>query len=85
MTDNDLLIKDPLFPDSTFQDYQEFNTLDFFELFVDNDVVNLVVKQSNQYALFKNYSELKLSAEAMKCFWGILVNLGYNANLQKKL
>ena len=74
-----------MFPDPTFQEYREFIPVDFFELFVNNDVVNLLVKQSNQYALFKNYLELKLSAEEMKCFLGILVNSGYNANPQRKL
>ena len=62
-----------------------FTTVDFFELFVDNHVVNLLVKQSNQCGLFKNYPELKLSAEEMKRFLGILVNLGYDANPQRKL
>ena len=84
-TDDDLLIQDSLFPDPTFQEYREFTPVDFFELFVGNDVVNLLDKQSNHYALFKNYPVLKLSAEEMKCFLGILVKSGYNANPQRKL
>ena len=78
-------MQDSLFPDPTFQEYREFTPVDIFKVFVDNDVASLLVKQSNQYALFQNYPKLKLSAEEMKCFLGILVNSGYDANPQRKL
>ena len=40
---------------------------------------------SNQYTLFKNFPELKLTTEELKCFLGILINTGYNENPQNKL
>ena len=44
-----------------------------------------MVQQSNLYSLLKNYPELKVNAEEMKCFLGILINTGYNGNPQRKL
>ena len=43
-TDDDLFIQDSLFPDQTFQEYQEFTPIGFYGLFVDDNVVNFLVK-----------------------------------------
>ena len=78
------MIQDHIFPEANLQQYRDLSPVQFFELFIDEEVVQHLVKQSNQYALFKNYPELKLTAEELKCFLGILINTGYNENPLRK-
>ncbi|KAJ8939688.1 hypothetical protein NQ318_011735 [Aromia moschata] len=52
--------------------------LDIFEEFLGDDVIGLLVEQSNKYALFCNQPHPNISKEEMKCAIGILIVTGYN-------
>ena len=56
-TQDDLVPQDHIFPEANFQQYRDLSPVQFFELFIDEEVVQHLVTQSNQYALFKNYPE----------------------------
>ena len=84
-TRDDLVKLDHIFPEANLQQYRDLSPVQFFELFIDEEVVQHLVMQSNQHALFKNYPELKLTVEELKCVLGILINTGYNENPQRKL
>ena len=79
------MTQDHIFPEADLQRYRNLSPVQFFELFIKEEVVQHLVTQSNQYALFKNHPELKLTAEELKCFLGIFINTGYNENPQRKL
>ena len=66
------------FPIPDYNKYEEMNYLEIFELFVDNDVIELLVSQSRKYALFCNQPDPKISADEMKCAISILIVTGYN-------
>ena len=85
LTRDDLVTQDHIFPEANLQQYRDLSPVQFFELFIDEEVVQHLVTQSNQNAVFKNYPELKLTAEELKCFFRILINTRYNANPQRKL
>ena len=57
-TRDDLVTQDHIFSEANLQQYRDLTPVRFFELFFDEEVVQHLVTQSNQYALFKNYPEL---------------------------
>ncbi|XP_046684893.1 piggyBac transposable element-derived protein 3-like [Homalodisca vitripennis] len=67
--------------------YSKFSSLspvELFELFINNSVIELLVKNTNKYALFKNCPDPKVTEEEMKCFLAILLLSGYNELPGKK-
>lgn len=61
-------------------DYESFKTLtptEMFELFIDQDVLSLLVEESNKYAQFKNLPCPQITLNEMKCFIAILILSGY--------
>lgn len=48
-----------------------------FELMIIDVVVDILVKESNDYALFFNYKYSKITRDEMRCFLGILYLTGY--------
>ena len=80
-----LFQQDCIFPVPNYEEYRDFTPVQFFEIFFNQEIITHMVQQSNLYSLLKNYPELKVNAEEMKCFLGILINTGYNGNPQQKL
>lgn len=58
--------------------------IDFFKLFFDNDLMSLIMKESNIYALQKN-DELDLTMEELHVFLGVLLLSGYGKYPNKRL
>ena len=58
--------------------HEAASIVDFFELFVDNDLIHLLVEESNRYAQSKNYPDPNITEDEIKCFIGILILSGYN-------
>ena len=77
-----LFQQDCIFPVPNYEEYRDFTPVQFFEIFFNQEIIIHMVQQSNLYSLLKNYPELKVNAEEMKCFLGILINTGYNGNPQ---
>lgn len=66
------------FPKPDYSKYQHMSPIDFFEKFFDNEIIQLLVEQSTNYALYLNESNPKISSEEMKCAIAILLVTGYN-------
>ncbi|KAG5896921.1 hypothetical protein JTB14_028149 [Gonioctena quinquepunctata] len=66
------------FSEPDYSKYEEMGYLDIFEAFLDDEVIELLVEQSNKYALFCNQPNLSISKEEMKCAIGIMIITGYN-------
>ncbi|CAK1601053.1 unnamed protein product [Parnassius mnemosyne] len=63
-------------PPSFLQDFH--NPQDFFELFYDEDVIELLRSQTEQNARQKGHVNFKVSSDEIKRFIGILLLSGYN-------
>lgn len=66
------------FPSSLSYDYSNMQCTDIFELFFDDGVCGLLVKESTKYACFMNLPDPKITSQELKCFLAILVVSGYN-------
>ncbi|KAB0803734.1 hypothetical protein PPYR_00704 [Photinus pyralis] len=64
------------YPNST--EFKELSCVQLFEKFIDDDIIKLLVKETQNYALFNNCANPNISAEEIKCFIGILILTGYN-------
>ncbi|GBP56867.1 PiggyBac transposable element-derived protein 3 [Eumeta japonica] len=56
---------------------QDKRPIEWFENFLDEDVISLLVSESNKYAVKKNLPG-DITTEDMKCFIGILLVSGYS-------
>lgn len=54
-------------------------------MFIDDDIIDMFVTQSNQYALWKNCPNPNITAEEMRCFLAILILSDYNPVANKRL
>lgn len=66
------------FQAGTYVQYKHLTPTQFFEKFIDDDVIQLLLEETSKYALFRNCADPKVSKEEMRCFIGILVLSGYN-------
>lgn len=67
-----------------YNKYADLGPVELFELFVNENVVQLLVEHTNQYALFKNFPDPNVTTEEIKCFLAILLLSGYNQLPGKK-
>ncbi|KAJ8911109.1 hypothetical protein NQ315_003371 [Exocentrus adspersus] len=66
------------FPAPNYSQYQNMSPVQLFELFIDDDILSLLIRETSTYALFKNCPDPRVSLEEMKCYLGILILTGYN-------
>lgn len=69
---------DKCFPKPDYKKYEGMSNLEIFEMFIDSEIVELLVEQSRNYALFCNRPDPTISPDEMKCVIGILIVTGYN-------
>ena len=74
----------PFLLNCNFIAYRDFTSFEFFELFFDENLFELMVCESNCYALFRNYDDPKISVIEMKCFNGTFILSGYNISPGKQ-
>ncbi|KAF2893767.1 hypothetical protein ILUMI_12405 [Ignelater luminosus] len=75
-TDGDLvdpIKKDTYFPKDCLDKYKNITPVETFELFIDEEVVTVFVRETKKYALSKNEGNINVSSEEMKAFLGILI------------
>lgn len=72
------------FPLPDYSQFMEKSPVDLFELFFDKSVINLLLEESNRYAVFKNFPNADITESEIKCFIGILITSGYNENPTKR-
>lgn len=73
------------FPDSSYDKYKDFSIVELFELFFDEDIVDLFVTESNRYAIFVNAENPNITPNEIKTFIAILILSGYNPLPNKRL
>ncbi|XP_044766308.1 piggyBac transposable element-derived protein 3-like [Coccinella septempunctata] len=66
------------FPQPDYTRYDNMSYIDIFEYFLDEDIIQLIVDESNKYALFCNKPHPNISEDEMKCVIAILIVTGYN-------
>lgn len=76
--DGDLFPAPKEFPKSDRLRYVNLSPVELFEKFIDDEIVQYIVNESNKYALFLNNENPKISAAEMKCFLAILILTGYS-------
>ena len=67
----------PIFPEQNVTAYRDFSPVELFELFFDEDLLDLIIEQSTLYASQKNFHESNISKAELKTFLSILIISGY--------
>ena len=66
-------------PELDLSKIKGMSPLQLFELFFDNDVIGYIVSENNKYALAKGATGWNdVTADELRCFFGILMVSGYN-------
>jgi hypothetical protein len=71
-------------PEINYKKYSDFSTIDLFELFVDEEILEHLRSEITKYALFKNETDPKVTINELKVFITILFLSGYNVMPSKK-
>lgn len=66
------------FSEPDYSKYEQMSYLDIFDAFLDDEVIGLLVEESNKYSVFCNQPNPNISKDEMKCAIGILIVTGYN-------
>jgi len=64
---------------------RDISPVAIFELVFDNEMLNLIVRESTRYALFLNMTDPKVTVDEMKVFLAILILSGYSVVPGKRL
>lgn len=67
-----------VFPEST-KHKGNLSETDYFELFFDDALVELIINASTEYCLSNNWPDVNLSKAELRAFFGILILSGYNS------
>lgn len=65
----------PVFPNTSYDKYTDFSLI---ELFIDEDIIELLATESNCYALFVNAGNTSITPNEKRYFIAILILSGYN-------
>ncbi|XP_057667202.1 piggyBac transposable element-derived protein 2-like [Diorhabda carinulata] len=68
----------------SYDEYKGLTPADFFELFIDDETIQLLQEESEKYALFKNSPSPQIKKEEIKVEIAILILSGYNVLPGKK-
>jgi len=61
------------FPEPNYSVYFGVSCTKLFELFFDNDIIQLLIDKSTKYAIYKGFPNPNLSIDEIKYFIGILL------------
>lgn len=84
-TPGDFTYNEKPFPEANYSSFQSKSIVDFFEMFLDEEIILYLVEETNRYALFKNQPDPAVSPAEMKCFIAILILSGYNDLPSKRM
>lgn len=76
--EGDLQYSDHEFPRGDYSEYSFMSCTEIFELFFSDEVLQMIIEETTNYALFKNSPDPKVTIEEMRVFFGILILTGYN-------
>lgn len=66
------------FPEMSYAKYEGKTATEMFELFVDDDLIEYIVLETQRYALFLNCPDPRITSDEIRCFLSILFITGYN-------
>lgn len=72
------------FPEQTYDQFLEKSPVQIFEMFIDGNIIKLLVEETQKYALFKNCPDPQITAEEMRTFIAILILSGYDPKPSKR-
>lgn len=72
------------FPQGDYSKYKSMTCVELFELFFSNDLLEMIITETRNYALFKNSSDPQVTLEELKVFLGILLLSGINVLPSKR-
>ena len=75
--------KSSIFPSENFERYRDFSPSELFELFFDDDLIDMLLTQSSIYGHFLNDS-VKFVESDIKLFISVLIVSGYNVNKSRR-
>lgn len=75
--DGDLIPAEREFLKPDITDFMHLCPTEIFEKFLDDDIFQFIVNESNKYALFLNDPDPKITVDEMKCCFAILILTGY--------
>ncbi|KAJ6648805.1 PiggyBac transposable element-derived protein 3 [Pseudolycoriella hygida] len=59
-------------------EHQNMTATDYYELFFDDTLLDLIIFESTQYCISKNWPDIQLTKEELRTFFAILIVSGYN-------
>ena len=68
----------PDFPPCDLSAYDDKDPSELFELFLDDKIIQHIVDYSQEYYSSKNWANINITKEEIRCFLGILLVTGYN-------
>jgi len=66
------------FPTTNYNYLSNMTPIELFELFLTDEIINLLVDETRNYTLFKNCNDQNITCNEIRCFIGILLLSGYN-------
>lgn len=66
------------FPNPNYGHLFNMTSLELFELFFTNYIIDLLIEETKKYSSFKNCLDQNITSDEIKCFIGILILSGYN-------
>ncbi|KAJ8964624.1 hypothetical protein NQ314_004730 [Rhamnusium bicolor] len=76
--------KSQKFPEQTFDQFLEKSCVQIFEMFIDDNIIKLLVKETQKYSLFKNCPDPQVTADEIRVFIAILILSGYDPKPSKR-
>ena len=76
--DGDLVQNGRAFVSGDYSKYRNQSCVELFEMYLDNETIDYLIKETTRYALFKNCADPAITKNELKCFLGILILSGYN-------
>lgn len=77
-TKGDLQYANHKFSCGDYSEYSSMSCVEIFELFYTDEILQMISKETTNYALFKNSPDPQVTIQELRVFLGILILSGYN-------
>jgi hypothetical protein len=73
------------FPEENYSKYSNLSPIEFFELFINDEILEYTQAEMTKYSLKRNWPDIKVEINELKVFLAILIVTGYNTLPQKHM
>lgn len=70
----DIEVHNVPFPVADFSKYRDMTACELFELFIDENLLELIEQETLKYALFRNFPNPNITKDNIKCFFAIPID-----------